>query len=159
MALDDDARRRAAETKRTRTKAAIESAAWRLLKYGADDVTYSAVAQLAQVSEATVYRYYPSKNELVESAATSALANEDVVGLCREFASAVEGTMPLMLGVWRTLMAQALEVEERDEVAAVLLDRLLTPAKLPPVSVRGLEFAGEDEGQLPKVSTEGLDDL
>ena len=67
MPLDDDARRRAAETKRQRTIDAITAAANQLLETGAARLTFKEVAKLAGVSVATVYRYYPTKEALVQA--------------------------------------------------------------------------------------------
>lgn len=65
MPLDDDARRRAAETKRQRTSDAILKAAEPL--YMAGELSVPEVAARAGVSAATIYRYYPTKDELIEA--------------------------------------------------------------------------------------------
>ncbi len=66
MPLDDDARRRGAETKRQRTHNAILKAVWDIPRV--EDVTYAEVAQRAGVSEATVFRYFPTREELLVKA-------------------------------------------------------------------------------------------
>lgn len=65
--LDDDARRRAAETKRRRTRLAIEQATFDLLQTQST-VTFAEVAEESGVSVATIYRYYKNLNELVAGA-------------------------------------------------------------------------------------------
>jgi AcrR family transcriptional regulator len=53
------------ERKKHQTREAIAEAAWRLfLDRGFDDVTVAEVARAADVSEATVFNYFPTKEDL-----------------------------------------------------------------------------------------------
>jgi AcrR family transcriptional regulator len=54
------------ERKKLQTREAIANAAWRLFKErGFDDVTVAEVAEATDVSEATVFNYFPTKEDLV----------------------------------------------------------------------------------------------
>lgn len=65
--LDDDARRRAAETKRERTRRKIIDGVAQVMSRDSStvsDISYSSVAEVSGVSEATIYRYFPTLSEL-----------------------------------------------------------------------------------------------
>jgi len=54
------------ERKKLRTRQLIAESAWRLFaEYGFDAVPVAAVARAAEVSEATVFNYFPTKEDLV----------------------------------------------------------------------------------------------
>lgn len=56
------------ERKKARTRAAIQSAALRLFRErGYDDTTVEQVAEAAEVAPSTVFRYFPTKEDLVVS--------------------------------------------------------------------------------------------
>src|ERR1700729_796878 len=54
------------ERKKLRTRQLIAESAWRMFaEYGFDAVPVAAVARAAEVSEATVFNYFPTKEDLV----------------------------------------------------------------------------------------------
>jgi AcrR family transcriptional regulator len=73
------------ERKKHQTREAIADASWRLfLDRGFDDVTVAEVARAADVSEATVFNYFPTKEDLAyhrmedfEDALLEAITNRD----------------------------------------------------------------------------------
>ena len=56
------------EHKKAQTRQAIAQAAWELFsEHGFDRVTVAVVAEAAQVAEATVFNYFPAKEDLFYS--------------------------------------------------------------------------------------------
>lgn len=110
MPLDDDARRRAAETKRERTRQKLLSAVEQLMIEGIPpwEITHTDVSELSGMSQATVFRYFPTIKDLRRNAmADLAYVGRQEVNTARLLAQMME---PL----------RALSVTERQAIVEAL---------------------------------------
>lgn len=169
MPLDDDARRRAAETKRERTREAIREATWELFfEEPIATLTYATVAKRAGVSEATIYRYFPTKSDLVLAAVgdKNYKLELDPRGWVRTLGAQlirlVQLSEPAAAERWQGKLREMLDRDglSKSEIAELLVDALLSdpseilPKPMPRVSKEGLE-----PEPIKRVSTEGLEIL
>lgn len=156
MPLDNDARRRAAETKRKRARQAIKDAAFEVMSSDVP-LTFDAVAERAGLSVATVYRYYPTMRDLRWSIVPTLAEGED-----RDPKAEVRALMQQLFSLLGYMMTSDevdqwrdrfwLELEDgglpREVVAELVLDSLLNWRKdrepIQRVSTEGLEF--DDHG-------------
>ena len=128
MPLDDDARRKAAETKRQRTVRAILDAVG-VLMAESRPMTVAAVAAEAGVSQATIYRYFPTKDDLhhawfveaVEQALDFTAGQPTALDLlAMQMVNIFESVDPEGLQLWRSQLRRVLDNPGTDRHALAM---------------------------------------
>jgi AcrR family transcriptional regulator len=150
---DDDRPVGLRERKKAKTKSAIQQQALRLFhEYGYNATTVEQIADAAEVSPSTFFRYFPSKEEVVLYDPFDPLLLDSLRSQPAEL-SAVQALRASMREVFGTLPPQAIELQhERDrlvravpELRARMLDEFVKTVRLLAVAIAGRSARDPDD--------------